>query len=316
MDGADFRPLQVGSLPDRLRLPLLRAVMRGRAGSGEGRRNLCVADSILQLMLQRTSAMRDPGAQAGAYQLAQQVRHLAGVEGEGPIHTGDAWVVFVARAFASNAPRPVLLELPLADSSTGRVHTDHVEVHGTPGPWDGTVVCIVSDNAHTEPVWWPPHAGGSLHVTPHGLSARAVVATGEGPARVRASHGLSEAIVAGLYLGVRIAAVATRRAPSPWALPGGEEALAVETSLRARADAGDAAATVIMVVTCQGNEGPIAPGLERARLQAMQRGEGAIVVLHSHNGSAIGVLDAPDGRERIAAALGGTPAVVTGRLQT
>ena len=287
--GGTLPPLDLTQVAHALRMPILCLGRRGAAGGGPAGGNLCVLDSISQLLSGSPSAADDAAARTRACALAGEIRNLAGISGDGNLPTGETWRLLVGRAFAPHQARPVLLELPLGGTPP-RVQVDHLQFHGTPGRWNGTLLCVLSDGSHTVPVWWPHHAGpGGRQVGGIPVAPCVVAPAGTGPRRVTAMDDLSEAVITALWIGVSIDSHEHRRSVVPGALPSDEEAMMIARRLAAPARGSDGSpeCSVIIVQAPFGRDGPAATGLEVARFRVLvARPAHCQVVVCGSNGAA------------------------------
>lgn len=154
--GATLRRTLHECEPQCLALPHLATAVRGHSGgiSDPEGRNVCVIDSLCQLLDAQGRAGLNPSDAETAIRQAAWVRQLCGLTADETIHIADAWVILIANRFDPGVPRPMLLELPIIESSAGLVQGNHAILHATSGPWNGRVYAVCTGHGHTEPIWW------------------------------------------------------------------------------------------------------------------------------------------------------------------
>ena len=139
--------------------------VRGHSGAGgqEGLVNVCVVDSIMQLLYGTAQAGSCGRAAARVRNEAARIRttlelgpckHNHDRNPDGLISAAEAWLIIAAREFQGARPGPILIEIPCMAEDRNRVNAAERRAYSTHGPWDGQIMVVVTGGGHTEPVWW------------------------------------------------------------------------------------------------------------------------------------------------------------------
>ena len=161
---------------------------RGTAG-GDGTAaliNVCVVDSIMQLLTGQPPARECREAANRVAQEAQRIRTLLrrGTEGDthdqgedGMIPAAEAWLIIAGGLFRGGEPSPWLIEVPCDAESRNHVQEANMRVYGTHGPWNGELMVVLTGGGHTEPIWWIKHEGptSSVRVPRHQIPKEVIV---------------------------------------------------------------------------------------------------------------------------------------------
>ena len=143
----------------------MRAVVGRAGGAGSNETGgICCVDALRQLLFGETPASQDSGAAARAVETAEQCRRIGMRYADGFVPTGDAWALLSARRWGASGPRPHLVELVVHG---GLLNWEHSGRHGTPEPWDGQVVLVLthrdSCGCHTVPIRWVSEHAATTH---------------------------------------------------------------------------------------------------------------------------------------------------------